>query len=245
MRAVVTGGTKGIGRGVTERLAEPGARLLVNFRNDAAVAAEVVAACEARGAWAKAVQADACTLEGARTLAAAAEEHLGEVDGLVHCAVVTAMASALTIDPELFRASIDRNGSSLLWLVQSFRPLLVRGSGVVFISSSGSTVAVPNYVAVGAGKALADALVRYLAAELAEAGINVNSVCSGPVDTEALRSVAPQADKLLERARRKSPSKRDLQPADVAEVVTFLLGPGSKMIVGDRVHVDGGIHMAY
>ena len=49
----------------------------------------------------------------------------------------------------------------------------------------------------------------------------------------------------LERARRKSPSKRDLLPEDVAEVVAFLLGPGSRMVVGDRIHVDGGIHMAY
>lgn len=245
MRAVITGGTKGIGRAVAERLGGPGSRMIVNYNHDEVVASEVVAELEGRGGWALAVKADGCSEQGAGALAEAAAEHLGRIDGLVHCAVTTRTSSALEIDPKAFRETIDQNGSSVLWLAQRFRPLLGQGSSMVFVSSVGSTLAVPGYVAVGAGKALGESIVRYLAAELAADRIRVNSVCAGTVDTEALRSVAPDPEAVLARARAKSPSKRDLHPSDVAEVIAFLLGDQSQMVVGDVVRVDGGVGIAY
>jgi NAD(P)-dependent dehydrogenase (short-subunit alcohol dehydrogenase family) len=245
MHAVVTGGTKGIGRAVAERLAEPGARLIVNYHEDHAAAEATVAALSERGARARAVQADACSLEGCRELASIAREELGEVHGLVHCAVWTTMADALTIPAEDFRAGVERNGSALLWLVQAFSDLLASGSGVVFITSPGTVRAVPKYVAVGAAKALGEAIVRYLAAELAPRGVRVNTVRSGPVDTAALRAVVEDADAMLGAVRARMPAGRDLGADDVANVVAMLLSPAAAMVHGEVVNVDGGLRLAF
>src|SRR5690606_7439136 len=106
-------------------------------------------------------------------------EHVEVLDQVVHGAVRPCASSALDIDADDFRRSIDLNGSGVLYMTQAARPLLQRGSTVFFLSSRGSYAVVPNYLAVGAGKALAECIVRYLAVELAPHGIRINTVsCS-------------------------------------------------------------------
>lgn len=243
MRALITGGTKGIGRAVALRVAEPQARILLNYLHDDGAAQAAVADVERRGAWVRAVRADAGGLEGARELAEHARADLGGLDLLVHCAVAPVLADALTIEPEEFRAAVERNGMSLLWLVQACRDLLEPGASVIFLSSAGSAKAVRGYVALGAAKALGEALVRYLAAELAGRGVRVNAVSAGPVDTEALRLAVPGAEKLLEAVARANPSGRGLTPEDVAAAVALLASSGAEMVQGEVLRVDGGLSL--
>jgi NAD(P)-dependent dehydrogenase (short-subunit alcohol dehydrogenase family) len=243
-RALITGGTKGIGRAVAMALARRGARILVNYAHDDAAATAAEAEIRSVGAWAKAVRADAGTVNGAAQLAREAATSLRALDVVVHCAVAAEPADALTIEPPVLMDLLGRNGASLLWLVQACAELLAPGSSVVYLTSAGSTQAVRRYVGVGAAKALGEALARYLAAELAPRGVRVNAVSAGPVDTEALRAVAPDgADRLLAAAARNAPAGRGLTAADVAEAVLLLCDPGAAMIQGEVLHVDGGLRL--
>jgi enoyl-[acyl-carrier protein] reductase III len=112
---------------------------------------------------------------------------------------------------------------------------------VVAISSPGSQRVLPDYVAVGASKAALDALVRYLAVELAPKNIVVNAVSPGIVETDALRHFAALSDpEVLPRAVRATPAGRLVTPEDVAGVVSFLCKPEASMIRGQVLVLDGG-----
>ena len=113
------------------------------------------------------------------------------------------------------------------------------GSSIVAISSLGSARVLENYVLVGTSKAALEALVRYLAVELAPRGINVNAVSAGLVETGALEYF-PNREEMLEWYRRRTPAGRLVEPPDVAEVVCFLASPAAGMIRGQTVVVDGG-----
>ena len=110
---------------------------------------------------------------------------------------------------------------------------------MVAISSLGSDRVLENYVLVGASKAALEALVRYLAVELAPRGINVNAVSAGLVETGALEHF-PNRQAMLRWYRERTPAGRLVEPADVADVVCFLASPAAKMIRGQIVVVDGG-----
>jgi enoyl-[acyl-carrier protein] reductase III len=244
MRALVTGGTKGIGRAVALRLAAfPDARLALNYLSDEGAAAETAAEVVSLGGEALLIQEDACSLEGAGMIAERVSREFGGLDILVHCAVTPIAGSALDTDADEFRRGIERNGLSFLWLVRACRDLFDRGSSAILLTSGGSTRAVPNYAPLGGAKALAESLVRYLAAELAPRGIRVNAVSSGAVDTAALRAVMPKevADQLLQTSAHRNPSGRALEPADVAGVVAMLVSPDSAMVQGQVIRVDGGL----
>jgi enoyl-[acyl-carrier protein] reductase III len=244
VRVLVTGGTKGIGRAIALRFAAlPDARIALNFLGDAGAAAETAREVDSMGGKALLVQADACSSKGAREIAERVSIELGGLDVLVHCAVTPIAGSALETDEDTFRRGIECNGLSFLWLVRACRHLLDRGSSAIFLSSGGSTRAVPNYAPLGGAKALGEALVRYLAAELAPRGIRVNAVSPAACDTEALRAVMPRevAEQLLKTQAERNPSGRALQPADVAGVVALLASPDSAMVQGQVIRVDGGL----
>jgi enoyl-[acyl-carrier protein] reductase III len=244
MRALVTGGTKGIGKAVALRLAElPDTRLGLNYLSDESAAGETAAEVVSRGAEVVLIQEDACSLDGAGKIAERVSQELGGLDLLVHCAVTPIAGSALFADADEFRRGIECNGFSFLWLVRACLDLFERGSSAILLTSGGSTRAVPNYAPLGGAKALAESLVRYLAVELAPRGVRVNAVSSGAVDTAALRAVMPKevADQLLETSAQRNPSGRALEPADVAGVVAMLASPDSAMVQGQVIRVDGGL----
>lgn len=241
MRVVVTGGSRGIGRAVAVRASAPGNHVLVNYGHDAGAAELAVAECRRLGATAEAVLADAGTSTGLRELATQAQQSMGGVDLLVHCAVTPITGNTLTIEEAEFTRSIQRNGASWLWAGQAFSETLAEGASLIFLSSQGGARAVPGYVALGAAKALGESLVRYLAVALGPRSIRVNAISAGAVDTAALRSVFGDTDRMLQAAARRNPMGRALTVDDIADAVLLLASPAGAMINGQVVTVDGGL----
>ena len=242
MSLLITGGSKGIGRGIAERFAAPGVDVCINYAHDDAAAEQAKLALEEKGARVHLIKGDVSTPGGVQEVVKAAGTAVDRIDQLVHCAVRPASYPALEIPPEEFEACVRLNGSALLWLVQAALPLLGRGSSVFFLSSRGAKVAVPNYVGIGASKALAEALVRYLAVELAPHGIRVNTVCASALLTDAFRAVIPNPDERFAAAAKANPSGRNLTFEDVANAVYFLASPEAEMITGRELFIDGGLY---
>ena len=166
---------------------------------------------------------------------------------LVHSAAMIYPTSLLQADLAKFTQAIQINGLSLLYLVQKAAPLLQRGSSIVFISSAGARTAQPNYGALGAGKALAESLVRYLVPELAPMGVRINAVAPGLVDTTSVAGMVggeDAAQRVLERAARTNPSGRLSRDSDYAALVEFLLSPDAEFIQGQVIHANGGAYVS-
>jgi enoyl-[acyl-carrier protein] reductase III len=243
MRALITGGSKGIGRALALRLALSGDDVLINYHTDVAAAEATAAEVSAAGGRARLVRADACSLDGITELAAEARSILGELDLLVHCAITAFGGSALAAPEADFRDSVEKNGLSFLWLVRACKTFLATGSSAIFLSSGGASRAVPNYAPLGIAKALAEGIVRYLAAEMAPHGVRVNAVSAAAVDTAALRAMMPGgvAEEFLATSAKRNPSGRGLEPADVAGAIMALASEDAAMIQGQIVRVDGGL----
>jgi enoyl-[acyl-carrier protein] reductase III len=241
---LITGGSKGIGRAIAERFAADGAHVLINFAHDDAAAERAVAAVEEAGGTATLLKADLSTPSGLQQLIDAATAHVDRIDQVVHGAVLPTSAPVLDLDVERFSQAVWLNGSVLLHLVQGVRPLLTHGSSVFFISSRGSKVVVPNYASIGAPKAMAECLVRYLAVELAADGIRVLTVSSAGVLTDAVRSVLPNAEERFAQMAEKNPSGRNLEVDDIAELVRSLSDQKLEMLTGREIFIDGGMFLA-
>lgn len=246
MAIIVTGGSKGIGRDVALAFAEPGKRLLINYHADEDAAAATAGEARAKGAEVLVVQADAGTVEGCQTLAKALRDAGDRVEIAVHCAVDAYASPCLEADPEQFTRAVTTNGISLLYLVQALDDLLDRGSTIFFFTSRGGRIVVDNYAAIGVGKAATEALIRYLATELAPRGIRVNSVAPSIVGTEAVRRIFGEdtTETLMEHARSGNPSGRAVEPGDYTELIRYLASPAAAFITGQVIFVNGGANLS-
>lgn len=245
MAILVTGGTKGIGLAIARRFAKPSVDVFLNFRADTVSAERAKVEIEGIGARCHLVQGDVGTPVGAQAVVAAVAARTDRLDQLVHCAVKVVPEPLLTIDPMALTEAINLNGAAIVYLVQAARPLFRPGSTVFFLSSRGGRTPLPNYAAVGAGKALAESLVRYLALELAPLGVRANCVAPSAVDTEALRQVyGGQTDEMMRRSAIANPSGRNVVDDDYCSLVEYLAGPSAAMIQGQVVFVTGGSYLA-
>ena len=245
MSILVTGGTKGIGLAIAKRFAKPDTDVFLNFRADQASADSAKAEIEALGARCHVIQGDVSTPHGAQAVVAEVAAQTDRLDQLVHCAVKVLPEPLLTVDPVTFTEAINLNGTALVYLVQPAVKLFRRGSTVFFLSSRGSRTVIPNYAAVGAGKSLAESLIRYLARELAPLGVRANCVAPSAVDTEALRQVyGENTDEILAAAAAASPSGRNVTHDDYCSLIEYLASPSAAMIQGQVVFVTGGEYLA-
>jgi NAD(P)-dependent dehydrogenase (short-subunit alcohol dehydrogenase family) len=246
MTIIITGGTKGIGLAIAERLARPGEALVLAYHSDVAAAETASAQLSAKGAVVQAVKADIGEVADVERLVAAAAEMGGGPLHLVHSAAAIYPTPLLTADLEAFTRAIQTNGLSLLYLVQKALPQLDQGSSIVFISSAGARSSLANYAALGAGKALAESLIRYLVPELAPRGVRINAVAPGLVATTSVARMAggqEAADRVLERGARINPSGRLTKDDDYTAVVEFLLSPAAVFVQGQVIHVNGGAYV--
>lgn len=241
MAILVTGGSKGIGRAIALRFANQDNHVFINYAHDEAAAQEAAAAIEGKGARAHLIREDVGTAEGCARLLAQVSDKTDHLDQLVHCAVYPVSSAVLQISAEDFRRATQLNGAAILYLTQAALPLLGPGSTVFFVSSRGSKVSVPGYVGVGAPKAMAEAIIRYLAVDLAPLGVRANTVSAGPLLTDAFRAAVPQADERFAMLAERNPSGRNLEFDDVTAAVEFLASPAASMINGQELFIDGGL----
>ena len=240
-RALVTGGGRGIGRGIALALAAQGCAVAVNYVRRRAEAEETAAAARALGVQAAAIRANVGAEEEMRRLVEVAALILGGLDIFVGNAASGVLRPVLEIDAKAWDWSLNINARSILVGVQAAAPHMRRAGGgrVIAISSLGGRRVVQGYTAVGVSKAAIEALVRYLAADLAREGIIVNAVSPGLVDTSSL-DFFPDKARMLEHARRSTPARRLATPEDVGGVVAWLCSNAAAMIVGQVIEVDGG-----
>ena len=234
----VTGGSRGIGKAIALRFAELGARQVAigYLRNDRAAEA---AAEELRAAGAEPVlvRGNVSSERVAREVAG-----LGPLDALIHSAATGVIRPALEIEKKHWDWTLDANAYAVLALAKAAAPQMQPGSSIVGISSLGSTRVLENYVVVGTSKAALESLVRYLAVELAPRGIRVNAVSAGVVETEALDHFPNKAE-MVGMGLERTPAGRLVEPADVAEAVTWLCSAGAEMVRGHTLIIDGGFSL--
>jgi enoyl-[acyl-carrier protein] reductase III len=242
MSICVTGGSSGIGRAIAERFARPGVDVFVNYHAADEPALAAAAAIEARGATAHLVKADVGTAAGIAAIVEAVGKVTDRLDQLVHAAGLAIKGRLVDLDGETLDRAVAVNGTSFGHLVREALPLLGEGSSVFFVTSAGSTRALPNYGALGAPKALAEHMARYLAAELAPQGIRVNCISPGPLDTTARRRMFPETwEERLEAQVAATPGGRALTFEDVAGVVELMAHEDFRMTFGQVVTIDGGL----
>lgn len=242
--ALVTGGGRGIGRAIVLALAAEGADVAINYRRDAASAAETVAAVEALGRRARAYAASVDSPDEDRALADAVLADFGHVDILVHNAGIASRGARVTdTDPAELERVVRTHALGPHHLCRALVPQMrerPRGD-VVFISSVATLTMAANGGPYNMGKAAMEALALTLAKEELRHGIRVNIVAPGLVDTamgqRLMRAVAGVEDlRTLDPAM---PFGRVCRPEDVAEVVRWLVSDGAGYVTGQKVNVDG------
>jgi enoyl-[acyl-carrier protein] reductase III len=240
--ALVTGASRGIGRGIALALAEAGADVIVHYARKASMAQSVVDEIEAMGRRAIAVKANFAETEKIDTMLDHIEDIFGGVDIFVANAATGGFRPIMETSDKHWDWTMDVNARSILHSVQRLAPHMERrGWGrIVTVTSLGAVRAVPNYSAVGLSKSVVESLTRYLAVELAPMGILVNSISPGLVETEALSNINMDVSSALEHVRRRNPTRRLVTPQDIGRVATFLCSDAAEMIVGQTIYVDGG-----
>ena len=233
---LVTGGSRGIGRGIALRFAELGAaKVAISYlRNDTA-AEETAGEIRERGAEAQLLRGNV----GVPEKAVALLEEAGPLDVLVSNAATGVIRPALALAERHWDWTMNANARALLTLTRHAAPQMQPGSAVVALTSQGSQRVLDGYVLVGTSKAALEALVRYLAVELSPRDIRVNAVSAGLVETGALQHF-PNREAMLAWYTSRTPAGRLVEPQHVAEVVCFLASPAAGMIRGQTIGVDGG-----
>ena len=241
--ALVTGGSRGLGRCIVVRLADAGYDVVINYlRNDEA-AEEVRGLVESRGRKAHLIRTNVGDPKAIRTMFAEVEERFGRLDVLVHNAALGAFIPVMDLKGYHWKITMDTNSRALLVCSQAAVRLMGEDGGtIIAISSLGSHRVTPSYGAIGISKAALESLIKYLAVELAPRNIRVNGVSGGPIDTDALRN-HPMAETMKEEIIQRTPAGRIGTVDDLAEVVLFLCSPASKWIVGQTIIADGGLDL--
>jgi enoyl-[acyl-carrier protein] reductase III len=241
--ALVTGSGRSIGREIALTFARGGADVVINFFRNRAPAEETAAQVEALGRRALVVKANVGDPEELEHLFAATDAAFDGLDILVCNAASGYNRPVVEQRVKGWDWTMNINARSALFAAQHALPLMQkRGGGVIVnISSIGSFRTLPDYVVVGASKAALEALTRYLAVELAPYNIAVNAVSGGVVATAALKHFEITRDgTLLRDIAAHTPVGRNVEPADMANVVAFLCTPAAAMIRGQVIIVDGG-----
>lgn len=237
--ALVTGGTRGIGRAIAGALARRGANVVVAYLRNRTAADEAVSHLEGEGVKAVAIRAHVGDEKQIDKLFSQIEETFGRLDVFVSNAATGVIKPVSELDERAWRWTMDANARAFFLGTLRARPLMRDGGSVIALSSGGATRVLPGYAVVGTSKASIEALVRYFGVELAPDGIRVNAVSPGVVDTDALRHF-PMRDAMLTEARAKTPAGRLVEPDDVAGAVDFLTSDAASMITGHTLVIDGG-----
>ncbi|MGG0176033.1 3-oxoacyl-ACP reductase [Gottfriedia acidiceleris] len=239
--AIVTGGAKGIGKGIAFALAEKGAKVVINYNNSEAHAKAVVDELFENGYEALAVQANVAELDQAKALIDRTVEHFGRLDIIVNNAGITRDRSFKKLSAEDWHEVIDVNLSSVYNTCNSALPYLLESDNarIVNISSvigQAGGFGQTNYSAAKAGMI---GFTKSLALELAKTNVTVNSVCPGFIETDMVREIP---ENVQEQIKSRIPKRRFGTVEEIAKAVIYLC-EGGEYITGQQINVNGGLYV--
>ena len=237
--ALVTGGSRGMGRAICVALARRGARIAMNYVENDAAAAEARAEIEAAGARCLALKADVSDATAVAAMIDTAEHELGAVDLLVTCAAIVHIEPHAEMELTTWRRTFAVNLDGTYHPVMALKDgMIARGYGrIVCISSIAALDSRPTVIAYAVSKAAIVAFVRSCAAAFAP-GVRINSVAPGFIDTDMVAFLDEDQRREVIEA---TPLKRAGRPEEIAEMVTFLLSERSSFTTGQTVLASGGV----
>ncbi|MFD3155424.1 3-oxoacyl-[acyl-carrier-protein] reductase [Haloimpatiens sp. FM7330] len=240
--AIVTGASRGIGRAIALKLAEKGANIVVNYRNNKEMADELVAEIEAKGVKALAIKSDISKFEDAENMIKQAVKEFGSIDILVNNAGITKDTLILRMKEEDFDRVIEVNLKGAFNCIKHASKIMMkqRCGRIINMSSVVGIVGNAGQINYAAAKAGIIGMTKSAAKELASRGITVNAVAPGFIRTDMTEVLS---DKVKEEALKSIPLKRMGETSDIANVVAFLASEEGSYITGQVINVDGGMVM--
>lgn len=237
--AIVTGGSRGIGRQVARQLAVDGFAVVIGYAGNKEAAEEVVRDVEAAGGTAFAARADVGDEAEVAALFDLAEATYGGVDAVVHAAGRMLLSPVAELDLDELDALYRTNIRGTFAVDQQAARRLRPGGALVNFSSSVVGLAFPSYGAYAASKGAVEALTLILARELRGRDVTVNVVAPGPTATDLF--LDGKDEETVARLAAQPPLERLGTPRDIASVVSFLVGPGGRWVNGQVLRANGGI----
>ncbi|SHF01648.1 glucose 1-dehydrogenase [Streptoalloteichus hindustanus] len=237
--AVVTGGSRGIGRAVVQRFARDGAAVVLSYLRNEDLARRAVADAGAAGGRVRAVRADLANPGDVARLFDTAEQAFGGVDVLVNNAGEVVAAPITETTEQIYDRLMAVNARGTFFAIQQAAQRLRDEGAIINISTANTVMPEPGVAVYAASKAAVEQFTRVAAWELAGRRITVNTVSPGATDTDLLRSGNPE--EVLAAAVRMTPLARLGRPGDIADVVAFLAGPDARWMTGQNLRATGGL----
>lgn len=243
---LVTGGSRGLGRNTALSIAKGGGDVILTYRSQASEAQAVVAAIEAQGRRAVALQLDT----GDITTFPSFSHHLGallqetwqrdRLDHLVNNAGHGDYSAFATTSEAQFDHLVNVHFKGVFFLTQALLPLIVDGGRIVNFSTGLTRLSLPGYAAYAAAKGAVEVLTRYLAKELGTRGITVNTVAPGAIETDFGGGVVRDNPELNQHLAHMTALGRVGLPDDIGPMVAGLLAPANRWVTAQRIEVSGG-----
>jgi 3-oxoacyl-[acyl-carrier protein] reductase len=233
--AIVTGGSRGIGRGIAERLAREGAAVIINYVANDEAANDTVRAITEAGGKARAVKADLSRVDEIKRLFDETEAAFGGIDIVVANAATAIIKPFVEFTEEEYDQVFDVNAKGIFFIMQQAAQRVRDGGRIIVTSTGGVRMLIPGNSLYLASKGPIEQLVRTVAQELGPRNITVNALLPGYTDTDLL----PERDRRV--AADASPFKRMGSPADVADAAVFLASDEARWVTGQELGAGGGV----
>ena len=240
--ALVTGGSRGIGRAIVKALAEEGAKVAFVYRGNQTAAESLAQEVTQAGGTARAIQADVTSAEAVQQCVERLEKEWGRLDILVNNAGIIHDDLFVRMDPETWNSVLQTNLGGVFNFCRAVAyPMMKQRRGrIINISSIAAEHVNPGQTNYAASKGAINSFTRALAVELASRNVTVNAVAPGFIETDMSAAIRNKAGDVIKKL---IPMRRLGQPEDIARVVVFLAGPESAYITGQIITVDGGLSL--
>lgn len=237
--ALVTGGSKGIGRAVCLALAERGATVAVNFHSNAEAAQKTLDDVRALGSEGMMAQADVSVQSQVTAMVEQMVQSLGPIDFLVNNAGINHLTRHAELTPEIWQRVLDVNLTGAYYVIWAVKDAMMarRFGRIVNVSSISALAARPWGIPYAVSKAGLISLTKSCAAAFAPYNVRVNAVAPGLVETEMLRQAS---DELIQKLIEQTPMERIATPEEIAKTVMFLLSEDSSFTTGQTLLACGG-----
>ncbi len=242
--ALVTGGSRGIGRAVVQKLAAEGAKVAFVYRGSQQAAEELEKIVAAAGGVAKAVQADVADPAAARRVVDGVLADWGRVDILVNNAGVIRDGLFVRMEPENWKTVLDTNLNGTFYFCRAVADQMAlkqRSGRIINVSSVAADHVNAGQTNYAASKGAVNSFTRALAVELGSRSVTVNAVAPGFIETDMSEAVRAKGGDFI--AKKLVPLRRLGKPEDIAGVVAFLAGPAAAYVTGQVLTVDGGLSL--